>query len=294
MDNLFTGRRRNLDHLLDDKRFEFVRHDVCDPFMVEVDRIYHLACPASPIHYQRNPVRTISTCVQGTLHALTLAREVGARLFIASTSEVYGDPAVHPQTEDYWGHVNPIGLRACYVEGKRCAEALAVSFSRQYGVEVRIARIFNTYGPRMLEEDGRVVSSFIVQALRGAPLTVHGSGRQTRSFCYIQDLVEAAVRFMEVETDATPLNLGNPEETTIAEIAAMVCALTGSPSTVEQLPLPADDPVRRCPDISRARALLGWSPTVSLDDGLRRTIDFFRDRPGESSEGGDKGMHISR
>jgi UDP-glucuronate decarboxylase len=286
MDNLFTGRRANLSGLLGRDNFEFDRHDVNEPFTVEVDHIYHLACPASPIHYQRNPVRTIRTCVQGTLHALELAREVGARLFIASTSEVYGDPARHPQTEDYWGHVNPIGPRACYDEGKRCAEALAVSFARQYGVDVRIARIFNTYGPRMHESDGRVVSNFVVQALRGEPITLYGDGSQTRSFCYVDDLVEAAVRLMEVDTDDTPVNLGNPNETSIREIAALIRALAGSRSELIHRDLPADDPARRCPDIGRARALLGWQPEVSLEDGLARTIAYFDARLGAEGGGG--------
>ena len=281
MDNLFTGRRENIQHLLGSGTFEFDRHDVNQPFVIECDQIFHLACPASPIHYQRNPVRTIRTCVEGTLHALECAREVGARLFIASTSEIYGDPAEHPQTETYWGNVNPIGPRACYDEGKRCAEALAVSFARQYGTDVRIARIFNTYGPRMHENDGRVVSNFVVQALRGEAITIYGDGKQTRSFCYVSDLVEAAIRFMNVDVDsATPLNLGNPHECTIGEIATMVGELTGSRSEVVYRSLPVDDPVRRRPDISRARALIGWEPTVALADGLRRTIDDFAGRVG--------------
>ena len=278
MDNLFTGRRENIAHLLGSGTFEFDRLDVNQPFVIECDQIFHLACPASPIHYQRNPARTIRTCVQGTLHALECAREVGARLFIASTSEVYGDPAVHPQTEDYWGNVNPIGPRACYDEGKRCAEALAVSFARQYGVEVRIARIFNTYGPRMHENDGRVVSNFVVQALRGEPLTIYGDGSQTRSFCYVSDLVEAAIRFTSCDTDATPMNLGNPHESTIAEIAHMVRDLTGSRSELVFRPLPVDDPVRRRPDISRARSIIRWEPQVALADGLRHTIKDFAGR----------------
>ena len=279
MDNLFTGRRENIQHLLGSGNFEFDRHDVNQPFVLECDQIFHLACPASPIHYQRNPVRTIRTCVQGTLHALECAREVGGRLFIASTSEVYGDPAEHPQTETYWGNVNPIGPRACYDEGKRCAEALAVSFARQYQTEIRIARIFNTYGPRMHENDGRVVSNFVVQSLRGEPITIFGSGQQTRSFCYVSDLVEATVRFMNTEMDGTlPVNLGNPREHTIAEIATMVRDLTKSPSELVFKPLPVDDPVRRKPDIGRAREILGWEPTVGLADGLRRTIDDFEAR----------------
>ena len=277
LDNLFTGRRRNIAPLLEHPRFEFLRHDVVDPFHLEVDEIYHLACPASPVHYQRNSVRTIRTCVEGTLNALELARETGARLFIASTSEVYGDPEVHPQQEHYWGHVNPIGIRACYDEGKRCAEALAVSFARQYGVDVRLGRIFNTYGPRMHENDGRVVSNFAVQALRGDPLTLYGDGSQTRSFCYVDDLVEAITRLMAADTTAVaePVNLGNPRETTIKDIAGEIKRLTGSSSELVFHPLPADDPVRRRPDISRAAALLGWEPKIDLEEGLRRTIAHF-------------------
>jgi UDP-glucuronate decarboxylase len=251
VDNLFTGRRANIEHLLDNHRFEFLRHDVNEPFVLEVDQVYHLACPASPVHYQRNPVRTIRTCVQGTLHALELAREVGARLLLASTSEVYGDPTVHPQTEDYHGDVNPIGPRACYDEGKRCAEALAVSYARQYDVEVRIARIFNTYGPRMQEDDGRVISNFIVQALRNQPITIYGDGNQTRSFCYVSDLIDALARFMAVDTDATPVNLGNPTESTIAEIATTIRTMCNSTAEVVKRPLPADDPVR---DVRTSRA----------------------------------------
>ncbi|MEU3958864.1 UDP-glucuronic acid decarboxylase family protein [Streptomyces buecherae] len=279
LDNLFTGRRRNIGHLLEHPRFEFMRHDVAEPFHMEIDEIYHLACPASPVHYQRNPVRTIRTCVEGTLNALELARETGARLFIASTSEVYGDPEVHPQQEDYWGHVNPIGVRACYDEGKRCAEALAVSFARQYGVNVRLGRIFNTYGPRMHENDGRVVSNFTVQALRGEPLTIYGDGSQTRSFCYVDDLVEAIVRLMATDTGAEPVNLGNPQETTVERIALEIKRLTGSSSQLAFHPLPEDDPTRRRPDISRAGALLGWEPKIDLEEGLRRTIAHFASVP---------------
>ncbi|RMH36856.1 MAG: SDR family oxidoreductase [Deltaproteobacteria bacterium] len=278
LDNFFTGTRRNVDALLDHHRFELVRHDVTQPAVFEVDQIYHLACPASPIHYQRNAVRTIRTAVQGTLHMLDMAREVGARLLIASTSEVYGDPQEHPQRESYWGHVNPIGDRACYDEGKRCAEALTVSYARQYRVEVRIARIFNTYGPRMHENDGRVVSNFVVQALRGEPLTVYGEGTQTRSFCFVSDLVEGLIRLMDCATDPGPVNLGNPRETTIAELAREVLHLAGSPSRVEHRPLPNDDPARRRPDISKARELLGWQPTVQLEDGLAATIAYFREQ----------------
>jgi UDP-glucuronate decarboxylase len=277
LDNFFTGRRQNLNRLLDSHSFELVRHDVCERIILEVDQVYHLACPASPIHYQRNPVRTIRTCVQGTLNMLDLAREVRARLMIASTSEVYGDPLVHPQLESYWGNVNPIGPRACYDEGKRCAEALAVSYARQYGVGVRIARIFNTYGPRMLENDGRVVSNFITQCLRDRPVTIFGDGKQTRSFCYVDDLVSGFLRLMASDIDE-PVNLGNPGEFTMLELADKVRALTGSRSSLVHQPLPVDDPVRRRPDISRAVERLGWSPTISLDDGLARTVADFRAR----------------
>lgn len=280
MDNLYTGSRRNIEHLLSDARFEFVRHDVNEGFHVEVDKIFHLACPASPIHYQRNPVNTIRTCVQGTLHALELARNVGARIFIASTSEVYGDPLEHPQTEGYLGNVNPIGLRACYDEGKRCAEALAVSYAQQYGVSVRIARIFNTYGPRMHENDGRVVSNLIVQALRQAPLSIYGDGSQTRSFCFVDDLVEAIIRYAKLDVETMPINLGNPRESTILDIAHTILRLTGSHSELVYKPLPEDDPRRRCPDISRARDALNWKPGVSLENGLERTITDFAQRLG--------------
>jgi UDP-glucuronate decarboxylase len=277
MDNLFTGARENIDRLLDRHAFEFVRHDVCDRIILEVDEVYHLACPASPIHYQRNPVRTIRTTVEGTLHMLDLAREVKARLLIASTSEVYGDPHVHPQVEGYWGNVNPIGPRACYDEGKRCAEALATSYASQYGVDVRIPRIFNTYGPRMHENDGRVVSNFIMQALQGLPLTVYGEGQQTRSFCYVDDLVSGLIALMDSDVK-NPVNLGNPGEFTIRELAEKVIELTGARSELQKMPLPVDDPTRRRPDISQAQQLLGWSPTVSLDEGLEKTVAYFRER----------------
>jgi UDP-glucuronate decarboxylase len=277
LDNFFTGRRENVDHLLDLHSFELVRHDVCDRIILEVDQVYHLACPASPIHYQRNPVRTIRTCVQGTLNMLDLAREVRARILLASTSEVYGDPLTHPQTESYWGNVNPIGDRACYDEGKRCAEALAVSYSRQYHVGVRIARIFNTYGPRMLENDGRVVSNFIVQCMRGKSITIFGSGQQTRSFCYVDDLIEGLIRLMNSEEEE-PVNIGNPGEFTMLQLAEMVRAQTGSTSAIVHEPLPADDPVRRKPDIGRAVERLGWKPTIPLEEGLARTIADFRAR----------------
>ena len=282
LDNFFTGRRKNLDHLLDYHTFELVRHDVCDRIVFEVDEIFNLACPASPIHYQKNPVRTIRTCVQGTLNMLDLAREVRAKVLIASTSEVYGDPQIHPQTEEYWGNVNPVGPRACYDECKRCAEALAVSYARQYGVGVRIARIFNTYGPRMLEDDGRVVSNFIVQCLRDEPITIFGKGTQTRAFCYVDDLVGGLLRLMSSEEEQ-PVNLGNPAEFTMLELAEKVRAMTDSRSELVYEPLPQDDPVRRKPDITRATERLGWRPVVALEDGLARTIADFRDRMGKSS-----------
>jgi UDP-glucuronate decarboxylase len=277
LDNFFTGTRENVAPLLGHPRFELVRHDVEQPLSLEVDEIYHLACPASPIHYQRNPVRTVRTAVQGTLNLLDVARESSARILIASTSEIYGDPAMHPQPEGYWGNVNPIGPRACYDEGKRCAEALAVSYARQYGTEVRIARIFNTYGPRLHQADGRVVSNFIVQALSGEPLTVYGDGSQTRSFCYVTDLLEGFLRLMASPHGPEPVNLGNPRETTMLELATLVRTLTRSPSPIVKAPLPQDDPARRRPDISRARELLGWEPRVTLEEGLRETIGYFRD-----------------
>jgi UDP-glucuronate decarboxylase len=277
LDNLFTGTRQNLDALLENHHFELIRHDVCQPMHIECDEIYHLACPASPIHYQRNPVRTIRTCVQGTLNVLDLARDVHARVLIASTSEIYGDPLVHPQVESYWGNVNTIGPRACYDEGKRCAEALAASYAQQYGVAVRIARIFNTYGPRMHPNDGRVVSNFVVQCLENNPITLFGDGQQTRSFCYVDDLIEGFLRLMASKLEA-PCNLGNPHEATIVQLAERIKALTGSHSKLISQPLPQDDPSRRKPDISRAIEHLGWQPTVELDDGLRRTIEYFKTR----------------
>jgi UDP-glucuronate decarboxylase len=281
LDNFFTGRRSNLDHLLGNPRFELFRHDVEHPLTMEVDQIFHLACPASPVHYQRNPVRTIRTAVQGTLNMLEVARESGARMLIASTSEVYGDPAEHPQRESYWGHVNPIGPRACYDEGKRCAEALAASYARQYETEVRVARIFNTYGPRMHENDGRVVSNFVVQALAGKPLTVFGDGKQTRSFCFVSDLIEGFLRLMASPHGCDPVNLGNPRETSMLELATMISKMVGSTAEVVHAPLPKDDPVRRMPDITLAKKLLGgWTPQVPLERGLEATIAYFRDRVG--------------
>ena len=258
-----------------------MRHDVTVPLTLEVDEVYHLACPASPIHYQRNPVRTIRTAVEGTLNMLDLSREVKSRILIASTSEVYGDPIEHPQRESYWGNVNPIGPRACYDEGKRCAEALAVSYARQHGVEVRIVRIFNTYGPRMHENDGRVVSNFAVQALRNEPITVYGEGQQTRSFCYVSDLIEGFVRLMASPHGVDPVNLGNPHETTVLELAEMIKRLARSKSEIIRAPLPTDDPTRRKPDITRAQALLnGWAPRVSLEEGIAATVEDFRRRLG--------------
>ncbi len=276
LDNFFTSQRRNVEHLFDDHRFELVRHDVTEPLTVEVDEIYHLACPASPVHYQRNPVRTIRTAVHGTLNMLDMAREVDARIMIASTSEVYGDPQEHPQKEDYWGHVNPTGPRACYDEGKRCAESLTVSYARQYGVEARIVRIFNTYGPRMHENDGRVVSNFVLQALRGEPITIYGDGQQTRSFCYVSDLVDGFLRMMALDEDPGPVNLGNPSERTIRDLAEISIRLTDSRSELVNRPLPVDDPTRRCPNIDRAKRLLEWEPRVTIEEGMGKTIDYFR------------------
>ncbi len=276
-DNLFTGTKRNIEHLHANPRFEFLRHDVCNPLKVEVDEIYNLACPASPIHYQYNPVLTTKTSVMGALNMLGLAKRLRCRIFQASTSEVYGDPEVHPQREDYWGHVNPIGTRACYDEGKRCAETLFVDYHRQHGVEIKVARIFNTYGPRMHPKDGRVVSNFITQALSGEDLTIYGDGTQTRSFCYVDDLVEGFLRLMESPAEVTgPVNLGNPHEFTMTELAEKVLKLTGSPAKISHLPLPADDPKQRQPDISLARAKLGWEPKVQLAEGLDKTIAYFR------------------
>jgi UDP-glucuronate decarboxylase len=277
LDNFFTGTHANVAKLRDNPRFELFRHDVQEKLTMEVDQIFHLACPASPIHYQRNPVRTIRTAVEGTLNLLDVARESGARMLIASTSEVYGDPAEHPQTEAYWGNVNPIGPRACYDEGKRCAEALATAYANQYGVQVRIARIFNTYGPRMHENDGRVVSNFVVQALSGKPLTIFGDGKQTRSFCYVTDLIEGFVRLLASEHGSDPVNLGNPRESTMIELATLIKQMTASRSEIVHEPLPKDDPVRRNPDITRAKKLLsGWSPVVPLEKGIGETIAYFR------------------
>ena len=278
LDNFFTGRRENIVGLLDYHRFELLRHDVIEPILLEVDQIYNLACPASPIHYQYNAVKTVKTNVMGTLNMLGLAKRVQARILQASTSEVYGDPLEHPQTEKYWGNVNPIGLRSCYDEGKRVAETLMMDYHRQNKVDIRIARIFNTYGPRMLENDGRVVSNFIVQAISGNAITVYGDGEQTRAFCYVDDLVEALVRLMNAPDLFEPVNLGNPDEFTINELAAAVIALCNSPAAIKHERLPSDDPRQRQPDISRARSLLGWEPSIPLRDGLRYTIADFERR----------------
>jgi len=278
LDNFFTGRRANILKLLDDHHFELIRHDVIEPILLEVDQIYNLACPASPIHYQYNPVKTVKTSVMGMINMLGLAKRVHARILQASTSEVYGDPLVHPQVESYWGNVNPIGLRSCYDEGKRIAETLMMDYHRQNQVDTRIARIFNTYGPRMLEDDGRVVSNFIVQALRGEALTLYGAGDQTRSFCYVDDLVEALIRLMNVDDVHDPVNLGNPGEFTIRQLAEAVVKICDSRSGVEYLALPQDDPKQRKPDISRAQTLLGWNPTIQLQEGLRKTIADFKGR----------------
>jgi len=276
VDNYFTGTKDNIAHLLGSPRFELMRHDVTFPLYVEVDQIYNLACPASPVHYQFDPVQTTKTSVHGAINVLGLAKRVRARIFQASTSEVYGDPTVHPQTESYWGHCNPIGPRACYDEGKRCAETLFFDYHRQHGVDIKVGRIFNTYGPRMHPNDGRVVSNFIVQALRGEPVTVYGEGQQTRAFCYVDDLVDGIVRLMESPAGITgPINLGNPGEFTILELAKKVIDMTGSKSQIVYEKLPADDPVQRKPDITLAREKLGWEPTIALEDGLRRTIDYF-------------------
>jgi UDP-glucuronate decarboxylase len=278
LDNFFTGRRENIFPLLDNPRFELVRHDVIEPILLEVDQIYNLACPASPIHYQYNPVKTVKTNVMGTINMLGLAKRVRARILQASTSEVYGDPLVHPQTEGYWGNVNPIGLRSCYDEGKRLAETLMMDYHRQNHVDTRIARIFNTYGPRMLENDGRVVSNFVVQALRGESLTLYGEGNQTRSFCYVDDLIEGLIRLMNTEDLHQPVNLGNPGEFTIKQLAEEVRRICDSKSEFRYLPLPEDDPRQRKPDITTAQKALDWNPTIPLADGLERTVQYFRER----------------
>ncbi|MBO4511395.1 MAG: SDR family oxidoreductase [Victivallales bacterium] len=276
VDNLFTGSKRNIFHLMGNPRFEFLRHDVTFPLYVEVDEIYNLACPASPIHYQKNPVQTVKTCVHGAINMLGLAKRVGAKILQSSTSEVYGDPSVHPQVEEYWGNVNPVGLRSCYDEGKRCAETLFHAYWLQTKLPIKIVRIFNTYGPRMHPNDGRVVSNFILQALQNQDITIYGEGNQTRSFCYRDDLVDAMIRMMATGSDVTgPVNIGNPGEFTILQLAEMVIELTGSKSKIVKRPLPADDPRQRKPDISKAKALLGWEPSTPLREGLTKTIAYF-------------------
>jgi UDP-glucuronate decarboxylase len=285
LDNFFTGRKQNIMHLLDDKSFELVRHDVTEPILLEVDQIYNLACPASPVHYQYNPVKTVKTSVMGMINMLGLAKRVKARILQASTSEVYGDPLIHPQTENYFGNVNPIGLRSCYDEGKRVAETLMMDYHRQNSVDTRIVRIFNTYGERMLEDDGRVVSNFIVQALRGDELTVYGDGTQTRSFCYVSDLVDGIVRLMNTTANDIhlPVNIGNPGEFTMNELATQVGKCIGREIKIKYMPLPQDDPKQRQPNIDRARALLGWGPKVPLAEGLKQTVDYFREVVGTAS-----------
>jgi len=287
VDNYYTGTKQNIAHLLISPRFELLRHDVTFPLYVEVDQIYNLACPASPIHYQRDPVQTTKTSVHGAINMLGLAKRTHARILQASTSEVYGDPEVHPQTESYWGRVNPIGIRSCYDEGKRCAETLFFDYWRQHRLEIKVMRIFNTYGPRMHPNDGRVVSNFIVQALRGEPITIYGDGAQTRSFCYVDDLVNGMVRMMGTPAEITgPINVGNPTDFTIRELAETVLQLTGSASQLRHMPLPGDDPRQRKPDVSVAREVLGWDPEVKLEDGLMRTIEYFR-----SHLAGETGTH---
>jgi UDP-glucuronate decarboxylase len=276
LDNFFTGSKSNIEHLMGDRRFELMRHDVTFPLYVEVDEIYNLACPASPVHYQFDPVQTTKTCVHGAINMLGLAKRVKAKILQASTSEVYGDPLVHPQKEDYWGHVNPVGLRSCYDEGKRCAETLFFDYHRQHRLRIKVARIFNTYGPRMHPDDGRVVSNFIVQALQDRPITVYGDGSQSRAFCYVGDMIEGVVRLMETGDDVTgPVNLGNPAELRIIDLATKVIELCGSKSQVVFRPLPSDDPLQRQPDIGLAGRILGWAPRVRLDEGLKKTIAYF-------------------
>ena len=277
VDNLFTGSKDNIRHLLENDRFEFIRHDVTFPLYLEVDQIYNLACPASPVHYQYDPVQTTKTSVHGAINMLGLAKRTGARIFQASTSEVYGDPEVHPQPESYWGRVNPIGVRSCYDEGKRCAETLFFDYQRQHGTEIKVARIFNTYGPRMNPGDGRVVSNFIVQALKGESITIYGDGSQTRSFCYVDDLIEGFVRLMNSEPEITgPVNLGNPDEFTMLELANLVIEITGSKSEITNMDLPEDDPRQRQPDIGFARDVLGWEPSMQLRDGIVETVEYFK------------------
>jgi UDP-glucuronate decarboxylase len=277
VDNLFTGTKDNIGHLHSNPSFEFMRHDVTFPLFVEVDEIYNLACPASPIHYQHDPVQTTKTSVHGAINMLGLAKRLGCKILQASTSEVYGDPSVHPQSEEYWGHVNPIGIRSCYDEGKRCAETLFFDYHRQNGVPIKVARIFNTYGPRMHPADGRVVSNFIMQALKGEPITIYGDGSQTRSFCYVDDLIRGLMALMETGPETTgPINIGNPNEFTVRELAEKVIALIGSSSHIVQEPLPQDDPKQRQPDITKAKEVLGWQPSIELEQGLVKTVDYFR------------------
>jgi UDP-glucuronate decarboxylase len=277
LDNYFTGTKGNILHLLENPQFELLRHDVTFPLYVEIDEIYNLACPASPVHYQHDPVQTTKTSVHGAINMLGLAKRTGARIFQASTSEVYGDPRIHPQTEDYWGHVNPIGRRSCYDEGKRCAETLFFDYRHQHNLPIKVARIFNTYGPNMHPNDGRVISNFIVQGLRGKPITIYGDGSQTRSFCYVDDLIDGVLRLMGTGPDIIgPVNIGNPNEFTILELAQKVIALLGSDSDLEFKPLPHDDPAQRCPDISKARELMDWEPCIGLDEGLEKTVRYFR------------------
>lgn len=290
LDNFFTGRKSNIVRLLENPLFELVRHDVTEPILFEVDHVYHLACPASPVHYQFNPVKTIKTSVMGTINMLGLAKRVRARILLASTSEVYGDPLQHPQKETYWGNVNPIGIRSCYDEGKRVAETLMMDYNRQNKVDTRIVRIFNTYGPRMLFDDGRVVSNFIVQALNGDPITIYGEGTQTRSFCFVDDLVDGFIRMMNVDDFHGPVNLGNPLEITVRQLADEVLKMTGSKSPIISKPLPADDPVRRQPDITLARSKLHWEPKIGLHEGLERTVNEFRARLQVELEGREQSV----
>ena len=278
VDNFYTGSKRNIRSLMDNPDFEFIRHDITFPLYIEVDEIYNLACPASPIHYQHDPVQTTKTSVHGSINMLGLAKRIKAKIFQASTSEVYGDPKVHPQTEDYWGHVNPIGFRSCYDEGKRCAETLFFDYRRQHNMNIKVARIFNTYGPNMHPNDGRVISNFIIQALQNKPITIYGDGSQTRSFCYVDDLIDAIIRIMNTPDDFTgPVNIGNPVEFTVKELAEKIVDLTDSKSILEYLPLPEDDPLQRQPDISLAKKVLNWDPAIKLEDGLKKTIAYFQD-----------------
>ena len=281
LDNYFTGRKENIEHLVGRSGFEMVEHDVTEPYHYEVDQIYNLACPASPPHYQHDPIKTTKVSVMGAIHCLDLARETGARVFQASTSEVYGDPLVHPQPESYWGHVNPTGIRSCYDEGKRCAETLFFDYHRQHKVDIRVIRIFNTYGSRMCPDDGRVVSNFIVQALKGEDLTVYGDGLQTRSFCYVDDLIEGFVRFMNQDAEIGPVNLGNPGEFTMLELAEKVLSIVGGESKLTYQPLPGDDPKQRKPDITKAKEVMDWEPQVKLEDGLVQAVEYFRERLGK-------------